>query len=326
MEFADGLGPQRYPAEMHFVNTAADGQILVVAQLYFIDKPDEELAELTYNLGAIHQGDIPINNTAKQVINNPYHWPLTRYGIDSYYTYTGSLTTPPCSTDVTWVVMKQTRMMNDFQLSQFRGAMQSASCDSLPSSNRWVNDNNDKGAPPIGNMDPENITVLAQCGPWCRIPGSQLIDSKCGSCPLPPWMTVVKWNISVNAGENNRPLQPLGDRQVWSYTTPTPMSLQIVQAIFVVAVTWIVISIYQDQIFKKGERDKSQRLWLTECGLPLPDKLAARLVIVDARDASAAAAGGAAPAAAPVAAREPTPSSNVIVAPADAGLSQPLLG
>lgn len=234
----------RYPAEMHFVNTAADGEILVVALFYVIDKTDFELSRLAFDIGAVRQGDIPINSTDKMLINNPYHWPLTRYNINTYYTYTGSLTTPPCSTGVTWMVFKQTRMMNLYQLSQYRGAIQSASCDSMPSSGRWINETT-------------------------------------GHEAIPPGVTDPKWNISVNAAENNRPTQPLGGRTVYTYTTPTPISLYTIEIIFVTTISWMLFAIRKDRIFKHALRDKSRREWLNSCGLPLPDDLARRLVVVD---------------------------------------------
>jgi len=345
----DGFGPQRYPAELHLVNTAADGSTLMVAVFYVIDKPDVELARLAYDIGAVHQGDIPINSTIKQTINNPYQWPLVRYGIETYYTYEGSQTTPPCETGVTWMVMKQTRMMDQWQLSQFRGALQSSSCDSLPSSHRWVDNAhaNPQGDPPNCNAEPRNAYVgdytsatsnnweysqnnnnLPNCNPTTsrthcpllsRIPGLSLILPCAFTSQHQSWLLYPKWNRSAAAGENNRPLQPIGDRKVYMYLYPTPVSLQIIETIFIISVSYAIFSIYFDQREKHAVRDKSRREWLNSIGVELPTDLVNRLVRVDARDAARARAAEA------EAARAPADAGNA-VAPNDAGAAAPLLG
>lgn len=371
LDIQDGAGPQRFPAEMHFVNTASDGEILVVALLYTVGilatDTDEELAKLAYDIGAVRQGDIPINNTVKQIVNNPYHWPLTRYHINTYYTYQGSLTTPPCQTGVTWMVMKQTRTMNEFQLSQYRGAMQSASCDSLPSSQRWVDPHhgNDRGAPPncngaVRKYAPNATNPANADGSWHVVPGAD--DSynneglpNCNPTPtrehcsllaqipvlggwLPKvpfctfaaqhqsWMPYAKWNYSSACGENNRDLQPRHDRPVYAYVTPTPMSLQILETIFVITVSYIFWSIYWDRVKKQLIIDRSLKEWYLQIGRELPQATKDRIDRADARDVAEAARVAALPAqpAQQVNAREPDAGSNVMVAPSDAS-SQPLL-
>jgi carbonic anhydrase len=40
--------------------------------------------------------------------------------LSSYYTYPGSLTTPPCSETVTWLVLKQQAELSASQYEEFR--------------------------------------------------------------------------------------------------------------------------------------------------------------------------------------------------------------
>ena len=55
-----------------------------------------------------------------------------------YYTYSGSLTTPPCSEVVTWIVMKQPVTASPAQLQQFEALLRENARPLLPLNGRVV--------------------------------------------------------------------------------------------------------------------------------------------------------------------------------------------
>ncbi len=96
----DGI---HYPLEAHFVHTDVDGQNLVLSVMFDIGEENQVLADSFDNVGG-------------ETTFNPVDLlPQTT----SYYTFTGSLTTPPCSEDVTWIVFDQVLTLSGEQLAAF---------------------------------------------------------------------------------------------------------------------------------------------------------------------------------------------------------------
>ncbi len=93
------IGGKVFPMVAHLVHKDADGKLAVVAVL-FESGPDSPLiATLVKNLPAdVGQEHRP--DAATVDLNQLL--PAAR----GYYTYAGSLTTPPCSEDVSWFVLK----------------------------------------------------------------------------------------------------------------------------------------------------------------------------------------------------------------------------
>jgi carbonic anhydrase len=100
----------RHPMELHAVFRNADtGNLLVVAQLFRLGRENAFLAVLDARLPE-EEGDR---------VTSPRRVSLAAALRDrgAYYTYRGSLTTPPCSPIVTWVVLKQPATMSADQLN-----------------------------------------------------------------------------------------------------------------------------------------------------------------------------------------------------------------
>ncbi len=90
---------KQYPMEVHLVHqNTSTGNILVVGVLYTEGNENSFLQKFIDNLPAkdkVYKSENQIN--ANELLPEN----------EAYYTYQGSLTTPPCSEIVTWVVMQE---------------------------------------------------------------------------------------------------------------------------------------------------------------------------------------------------------------------------
>ena len=103
------------PMEMHAVFRAEDDSLAVIGLLYGIGAENAFLANFDRNLPA-RSGDS---------FQSPTEIDLSQGLSDttSYYTYEGSLTTPPCSPTVTWIVLQESAELSRRQLQAFRDVM-----------------------------------------------------------------------------------------------------------------------------------------------------------------------------------------------------------
>ena len=85
----------RYPAEVHLVHAADDAQLAVVGVMFEEGEENAALAEFWNNIPNIEEAGT-VNFNAGSLL------PDDR----TAYTYSGSLTTPPCSEVVSWHVME----------------------------------------------------------------------------------------------------------------------------------------------------------------------------------------------------------------------------
>ena len=106
-EAVDG---KRFPLVGHFVHKDKDGELLVIAQLFEIGNQNDLLKDLFNSL--------PQEPKQKNLV-----------GVDlgqfsdrklSYFNFTGSLTTPPCSEGVNWFVVKKPMSLSAKQVARFK--------------------------------------------------------------------------------------------------------------------------------------------------------------------------------------------------------------
>lgn len=108
---------ESFAMEGHFVHADADGNLAVVSVMY--RKGDENAA-----MGKLWQA-LPMETGVRNALEGDaavLPADLLPEGRD-YYRFNGSLTTPPCSEGVLWLVMKEPVTVSPEQVAAFREAM-----------------------------------------------------------------------------------------------------------------------------------------------------------------------------------------------------------
>ena len=106
---------QQFPLEAHFVHVSADGQLAVLAVLYDLGEASSELKKLWRQMPQKIGEEVGM---AAQVRAEKL-LPENR----DYYRLSGSLTTPPCTEGVLWLVLKNQSAVCASQVQQFSEVM-----------------------------------------------------------------------------------------------------------------------------------------------------------------------------------------------------------
>lgn len=101
-----------YELVAHLVHKSAEGKLAVVGVLFEQGAEDPLLKTLWANLPAQQGKEIPV---AGVTINPADMLPAKR----SYYNFSGSLTTPPCSEGVNWFVLRTPEKASKAQIERF---------------------------------------------------------------------------------------------------------------------------------------------------------------------------------------------------------------
>lgn len=102
--------------ELHLVHQNASGQLAVIGVMMDEGTRNPALNTIWSNIPSKEGGNRPKNQT----INATNFLPQER----SYYSYKGSLTTPPCSEGVSWNVMTQPIQVSEEQIAAFASLYQ----------------------------------------------------------------------------------------------------------------------------------------------------------------------------------------------------------
>lgn len=104
-----------YPLEVHFVHSNENGETAVVAAMFEIGDFNEELAKAWSAL------------TKEENKTNHINDPIDIYALlpknKSYYRFSGSLTTPPCSEGVIWLVFKDPITLSKEQYNKIKSVI-----------------------------------------------------------------------------------------------------------------------------------------------------------------------------------------------------------
>jgi carbonic anhydrase len=101
-----------YPLVGHFVHRTDDGKLAVVAVLFKEGKENPVLARIFDVMPAQENGKVALGENFNPADLLPSD--------KSYYSFMGSLTTPPCSEGVQWQVLKSPVELSGAQLKMFR--------------------------------------------------------------------------------------------------------------------------------------------------------------------------------------------------------------
>jgi carbonic anhydrase len=107
---------KEFPLEAHFVHASADGHLAVVGVMFEAGKANTQLAELWKEMPMKAGDRHALHGEAKTLTNL---LPETR----EYYRFNGSLTTPPCTEGVKWMVMKHPLTISEDQVEKFMHAV-----------------------------------------------------------------------------------------------------------------------------------------------------------------------------------------------------------
>lgn len=100
-----------YPLEEHFVYKTKDNKITVVSVLYQYGANNKALKSVWRNMPKKAERKIKLAKTIN--INQMFPKDL------SYYNFEGSLTTPPCTEGVNWIVFKKQKNISRAQVKKF---------------------------------------------------------------------------------------------------------------------------------------------------------------------------------------------------------------
>ncbi|WP_010486152.1 carbonic anhydrase [Pseudomonas sp. S9] len=106
---------KHFPMEMHWVNQAADGSLLVVAAMIKSGESNTELEHIWSKM-------LPQKKGAQVQIGQAQAPDLSKIlpSTSKHFFYQGSLTTPPCTEGVQWVLLEQPLQLSEGQISAFR--------------------------------------------------------------------------------------------------------------------------------------------------------------------------------------------------------------
>jgi len=127
------LDGQHAPMEMHMVHQGADGSLAVVGVLFKEGNvPNENFSKIIANLPNAKGDSKHITDVNLEL---KVHMPKDNYA----YHYTGSLTTPPCSEDVQWLVLRDPVSLTADQLTAFSSRIGPNNRPTQPGNDRVVN-------------------------------------------------------------------------------------------------------------------------------------------------------------------------------------------
>ncbi len=103
-----------YPLEAHYVHSDSAGHLAVVSVFFKLGEENQQLAQL-----------LAVAPESKQEVKlqSPFDAKALLPQDKEYYRFNGSLTTPPCSEGVRWLVLKDPQTISPAQVEKFEKLM-----------------------------------------------------------------------------------------------------------------------------------------------------------------------------------------------------------
>jgi len=110
----NNINGKSFPLEAHFVHASKDGKLAVVA-LMFKEGKENKILNQFWNKMPMKSGD------KSKLIVEKLETLLPKN--KDYYRFNGSLTTPPCTEGVRWIVLKEATTLSKAQIEKFAKVM-----------------------------------------------------------------------------------------------------------------------------------------------------------------------------------------------------------
>ncbi|XP_071690367.1 alpha carbonic anhydrase 7-like [Rutidosis leptorrhynchoides] len=111
------INGRRFNLELHMVHQSTEGNVAVIGIMYKIGRPDSLLTMIEPHMRATASTRGVETSTG---IIDPRD---IKIGSRKYYRYIGSLTTPPCTQNVIWTIVRKVRTVSREQLRIIREAV-----------------------------------------------------------------------------------------------------------------------------------------------------------------------------------------------------------
>lgn len=118
-----------YPLEMHLVHQNDKGELLVIAVFFQQGKENSALKTIIKNAPKKVNENVALKDLNPNALMPNSH---------AYYAFEGSLTTPPCSEQVQWVVLKKSLQASKQQISDLHAILHDNARNIQPLNNRKI--------------------------------------------------------------------------------------------------------------------------------------------------------------------------------------------
>jgi carbonic anhydrase len=119
------LGGHHKDMEVHLVHKAEDGAMLVIGQLLdHSDLGESRIASENGFLTTLFRAGFELDRVTHLSVMDPYSGLMSQG--EEFYSYIGSLTTPPCTPNIEWVVLKDPVPITRHHVRMFEGYLQRA--------------------------------------------------------------------------------------------------------------------------------------------------------------------------------------------------------